>query len=84
MLLPETNNMTDDVNPAWSPDGTHIAFQAYRDGNAEQLRRMHSDGSGQINLMNMDYDGEPAWSPDGSRIAFISGYGLWATNADGS
>ena len=79
-----TNNMTDDVNPAWSPDGTHIAFQAYRDGNAE-IYVMHSDGLGQINLTNnADYDGQPAWSPDGSRIAFISGYDLWVMNADGS
>ena len=83
-----TSNAADDVKPAWSPDGTRIAFQTYRDGNAE-VYVMNADGTGQTNLTNnLDYDGEPTWSPDGSRIAFTShrsgGYRIWVMNADGT
>ena len=30
-----TNNTADDIVPAWSPDGTKIAFATFRDGNHE-------------------------------------------------
>ncbi len=78
----------DDVFPAWSPDGSRIAFQAYRDGQAE-IYVMNANGSGQTRLTNHgDYDGQPAWSPDGSQIAFVrreSGqYRIWVMDADGS
>jgi len=59
-------------NPAWSPDGTRIAFQSTRDGN-EELYIMAADGTGVTRLTNNAvFDGEPAWSPDGTKIAFQS------------
>jgi TolB protein len=67
-----TDNLTDDVNPAWSPDGTRIVFEAYRDGQPE-IYVMNADGSGQARLTASDgYDGQPVWSPDGKWIAFVS------------
>ena len=89
-----TYNNADDVQPYWSPDGNKIAFQSYRDGQAE-VYVMNADGSGQTRLTtNNDYDGEPAWSPwspNGSKIAFVSkrsssssAYHIWVMNADGS
>ena len=60
------------LEPAWSPDGTEIAFHSFRDGNAE-IYSMNADGSGETRLTtNPSFDGFPAWSPDGSRIAFRS------------
>jgi TolB protein len=83
-----TFNMTNDVVPAWSPDGRTITFTATRDGNPE-IYVMAADGSGQTNLTN-----DPAWdqagvfSPDGKRIAFYSNrdgdFDIWVMNADGS
>lgn len=58
-----TNYTTSEVAPAWSPDGTRIAYVAYRDGNAE-IYVMNADGSGQVNVSNHpaeDYG--PAWRP---------------------
>ena len=83
-----TFDITDSVNPAWSPDGTRIAFQSYRDGQAE-IYVMNADGSGLSRLTaSSDYDGEPSWSPDGKRIAFVSrrtgGYRVYIMKADGS
>ena len=60
------------VRPAWSPDGTRIAFQAERDGNVD-VYVMDVDG-GNVTRLTDDPapDSEPTWSPDGTRIAFVS------------
>jgi len=60
------------VDPAWSPDGTWLAFGG-RDGGAMDIYAVHPDGSGQQQLTN---DGllarAPAWSPDGAHVAYLS------------
>jgi TolB protein len=71
----DPRNLTDsaayDTAPAWSPDGSHIAFQSDRDANWPEIYVMAADGSNPRNLTNHEsYDGNPAWSPDGSTIAF--------------
>jgi TolB protein len=71
----DPRNLTDsaayDTAPAWSPDGSHIAFQSDRDANWPEIYVMAADGSKPRNLTNHEgYDGNPAWSPDGSTIAF--------------
>ena len=58
--------------PAWSPDGTKIAFESNRSGNYD-IWVMNADGTGQTNLTNVaGNDVSAAWSPNGSRIAFDS------------
>jgi len=68
-LLADTTN---EAQPAWSPDGTKIAFVSDRDGNNEvyvmdragaNLRRLTNDPGA---------DEQAAWSPDGTKIAFVS------------
>ncbi|MBT8488804.1 MAG: PD40 domain-containing protein [Gemmatimonadetes bacterium] len=67
-------NLTDDpdgdTDPAWSPDGSRIAFVSTRSGNAD-LWVMDVDGGGLVQLT--DNEGSvrfPNWSPDGSMIAY--------------
>lgn len=77
-----------DHSPAWSPDGTKIAFVSDRDGNFE-IYVMNADGSNLIRLTNNSrVDVEPTWSPDGKRIAFDSNRDgsaeIYVMNADGS
>jgi len=55
--------------PSWSPDGTRIAFWAYK-GFAEgpeksyEIYVMDADGSNEVNLTNYaGYDVTPTWSP---------------------
>ena len=70
--------------PAWSPDGTEIAFL----GPAGQIWVVGADGRGLRALplpTGSRFAGEPAWSPDGTRLAFsVEGAGLWIVQADGS
>lgn len=73
-----THNRAFDGNPAWSPDGTQIAFLSDRlkpglEG-PTQLFAMDTDGSGITRLTHERTGVEtPVWAPDGSELAFVSG-----------
>ena len=61
-----------DEDPAWSPDGTEIAFSSERTSDRD-IYVMKANGSGQTRITNSaGADYSPAWSPDGRRIAFVS------------
>jgi len=67
-----TDNPAPDSYPAWSPDGTRIAFVSERDGNSE-IYVMNADGSDPRRLTDeAAVDAYPAWSPNGREIAFVS------------
>jgi TolB protein len=60
----------DDEWPAWSPDGTTIAFVSNQDGNFD-LFTVRADGMELKRLTQTDVDEyKPVWSPDGRRIAY--------------
>ncbi len=60
------------TDPAWSPDGTRIAFSSFRDGNYE-IYTMDSDGKNVQRLTYTDWaEAEPAWSPSGKQIAYVA------------
>ncbi len=80
-----------DQDPAWSADGSRIAFASTRAGHHLDIWTMNADGSAPVNLTplpetsNAGESGvEPAWSPDASRIAYASSGDVWVMNADGS
>jgi Tol biopolymer transport system component len=78
-----TNQQEGACQPAWSPDGTQLAFISPCSINnrkqdqykGAQIFIMNADG-GNVHLLAIppspegDYD--PAWSPDGKKIAFTS------------
>ncbi len=61
-----------DFDPAWSPDGSQLAFTSLRDGHPQIY--LLQPGSGElVNLSaNAYHDFMPAWSPDGDQLALIS------------
>lgn len=80
-------NLTNDATgfesqPAWSPDGSTIAYQYGTPSGENSIYAIGADGSGRRSLTpevgapgtcDPDFFGasaEPSWSPDGSRIAF--------------
>jgi Tol biopolymer transport system component len=67
-----TGNRADDLEPAWSPDGQHLAFMSNRGGNVD-IYVLSVDGGEAQQLTDEEADDWlPAWSPDGSQIVFVS------------
>ena len=76
-------------DPAFSPDGSRIAFVSQRDGNAE-IYVMNADGTGTTRVSNdPQSDGRPSFMPDGQSLVFHSSrtagkQEIWAVNVDGT
>jgi Tol biopolymer transport system component len=67
---------TNDFRPAWSPDGTRLAFQRQTFTGmtitARGIDIANADGTGGATAVpGTDDDEAPAWSPDGSRLAVV-------------
>lgn len=82
-----TNDPGDDFAPAWSPDGSQVAFVSNREndqGGGQFIYVMNADGSG-VRPLTIESDSNyPDWSHDGSRIAYTDQGDLYVIHADGS
>jgi Tol biopolymer transport system component len=68
------DSSSDDHAPAFSPDGTQIAFIKESHASGQQhLWLMNRDGSDGVDVTGAGWNAiDPSWSPDGTRIAFVS------------
>jgi Tol biopolymer transport system component len=68
-----TKNVLLDDDPAFSPDGTKIAFARFEGSGGFDVYVMDVDGRRQTRLTTAPGDDErPSWAPDGSAIVFSS------------
>ena len=90
-----TFDNSDNFDPAWSPDGSKIAFSSQPDifefdlFPNRDIHVMNADGSERTQITDDEFeDYGPTWSPDGKRIAYSSwrdpNSRIIVMNADGS
>src|ERR1017187_5478655 len=87
-VVPLTTYPGSEIYPAFSPDGTHVAFAW--DGEGRDNFDVYVKMVGNVTALRLTsdpaYDGFPAWSPDGRQIAFYSargGGGIYLISPDG-
>ncbi|HET9588183.1 MAG TPA: protein kinase [Anaerolineales bacterium] len=78
-----------DFDPAWSPNGEHIAFTSVREG-YKQIFVLDVNSLAITRLTNTGADiesSQPSWSPDGNWIAYtvkrVGTYQVWAMSDTG-
>ncbi len=80
-----TNTAVAENNPAWSPDGTKIAFdRVIGPGFNRQVFVMNADGTGATPVPNTSGGDDPSWSPDGTQIAYQGAGIVFKINVDGT
>jgi serine/threonine protein kinase len=68
-----TRNTVEDDDPAWSVDGSMLAFSSAETRAGVHIFVMSADGSDLRELTQSNrVDESPLWSPDGARVAFHS------------
>ncbi len=84
-----TSDPASDIQPAFSPDGKHVAFASNRSGNWD-IWVTDAGGGPAVQVTNGVADEvHPSWSPDGTKMVFCSlpsnggQWELWITDAAG-
>lgn len=76
------------ISPAWSPDGSRLAYVSFESGKPVIYLQTLSSGQRTPVANYKGNNSAPAWSPDGSRLAIVLSRDgisqIYTINADGS
>lgn len=83
-----TNDVTDERDPEWNPDGTRLAYTSRQDGNWElYIYDVATQASSRVTF-DLAFQANPSWSPDGLWLAYENYQGqnldIFAIPIDGS
>jgi TolB protein len=74
MMVDNSDKKADSALPAWSPDGSLIAFQSKKETGNFQVYVMDRDGNNKRRISSGQAVAiQPAWSPDGKSITYVGG-----------
>lgn len=74
-----TDIQGNNVMPAFSPDGSEIAYVHSGATGLPAIYRMNADGSGESSLISdLSFNTDPAWFPGGRRIVFSRNEDIYA------
>jgi TolB protein len=83
-----TNDIADERDPVWSPDGNRLAYASRKDGNWEIYIDDLTAQTSQRLTFDLSFQANPSWSPDGLWLAYESYQGqnldIYAVPIDGS
>ncbi len=83
-----THSRAIDISPAWSPDGSQLAFVSDRAGSPQIYLMDAGGGEARRLTFQGQYNTSPAWSPDGRWIAYESRVGgqfdIWLIDPEGT
>jgi TolB protein len=75
----------DDYTPAWSPDGSSIAFAKTENYGNARIYTVNPDGTHLTALTDgSSWDATPAWSPDATKLLFVRNQQIWVIGRDGT
>jgi len=83
-----TRDQTLNMSPTWSPDGKHLYFTSFRNGDADIYRYDLASGSVRPFVQTPRTDSAPSVSPDGQWVAYASSesgnFEVYRVHPDGS
>lgn len=85
-LVQLTSSPSLDAFPAWSPDGSRLAYASDRSGTFElHVRTIGAGGTREALTSDGQRNVQPTWSPDGTAIAYHSARrgGIWVIDIGG-
>ncbi|MDR2195484.1 MAG: Tol-Pal system beta propeller repeat protein TolB [Gallionellaceae bacterium] len=76
------------MSPAWSPDGSHLAYVSFEHGQAEVVVQSLLTNQRKVVASFRGSNSAPAWSPDGKQLAVVlsrdGGSQIYLIRPDGS
>jgi Tol biopolymer transport system component len=83
-LIVLSNTLAEDFGPAWSREGSQIAFTTFVPGFQTELSVMNADGTGRFPIGGFSGASNPDWNPSSSGLIFDLVNSIWTYDRVGN